>query len=202
MELQAEHQHLVNELQRICLSLFRKNMFGIFHGSISARIELNKFIINRADTIFDTVAKEDFVLLYHNRDYRWKEASIDAGIHSQMYSLFADAKYIAYAMPPYVMSYVMHHDVIIPKDYFGNKAFSKVEVYTPKNLDNWYDRAETEITKYFEKNKTHIMVIRGYGIYVHSRNLYELAKLIAILENSCRILLLSSIGTIAEENLY
>jgi L-fuculose-phosphate aldolase len=159
-------------------------------------------VINRSDAIFDTLTGEDFILLYHNRDYRWKDASIDAGIHSQIYNVFADAKYIAYAMPPYTMSYALQHDIIIPQDYFGREQFKQIEVYTPKNLDSWYDRAELEISKHFEKSGSSIIIVRGYGIYIHSRDLTELAKMLSILENSCRILLLSTMGTLPEEHLY
>ena len=34
------------------------------------------------------------------------------------------------------------------------------------------------------------MIIRGYGVYSYNRDLHEMAKQIAILEKSCRILML------------
>jgi L-fuculose-phosphate aldolase len=34
------------------------------------------------------------------------------------------------------------------------------------------------------------MVIRGYGVYAYSRDLHEMAKKLAILEKSCRLLML------------
>ena len=36
------------------------------------------------------------------------------------------------------------------------------------------------------------MVIRGYGVYTFNRDMHEMAKKIAILEKSCRLLLLDS----------
>ena len=41
-----------NEIKKISLSMFRKNFFGVFHGSISARVEKNQFIINKQSAIF------------------------------------------------------------------------------------------------------------------------------------------------------
>ena len=77
---------LLAEMSRIALAMFRKNFLGIFHGSLSARVELNKFVINRRDAIFDALSEEDFILLYHTKDYRWKDASMDSEIHSLIYT--------------------------------------------------------------------------------------------------------------------
>jgi L-fuculose-phosphate aldolase len=186
------------ELRRVALALFRKNMLGIYHGSMSARIELNKFMINKKEAIFDDLEEDDFLLLYHTQDYRWRDASIDSHIHSQIYNLVPDSKYILYVLPPYTMSYAMHHKKIEPVDYFGKKSFPEVTIYDPRSYDDWYDRAEVEISKYFHDKDENIMVIRGYGVYAHARDLNELAKMLAIIENSCRILLLSQLNKISE----
>ena len=192
---------LIKELKQVALSLFRKDMLGIYHGSMSARVELNKFVINRKEAIFDDLDPEDFLLLYHNQDYRWRDASIDSHIHSQIYSQVADAKYILYVLPPYTMSYSMLHDTIEPADYFGHQMFPEVEIYDPKSYDDWYDRAEVEISRYFYETDLNIMVIRGYGVYAHARDLNELAKMLAVIENSCRILLLSQLNKVTEPKL-
>lgn len=187
------HSHLVSQLSRISLSMFRKNFFGVFHGSISAKVEHNKFLINTKEAIFDEVDENNLVLLYHHRDYRWHEASIDASIHSNIYLNIPDAKFIAYGLPPYTTSYSMKYDAIFPKDYFGHLLFNRVDVYDPKNLDDWYERADVEIYRYMKEKRTHIMIIRGYGIYVYDRDLNQMAKTIAIIENSCRLLHLESL---------
>lgn len=189
---------LIKELRRVALALFRKNMLGIYHGSMSARVELNKFMINKKEAIFDDLGEDDFMLLYHSQDYRWRDASIDSHIHSQIYTLVPDSKYILYVLPPYTMSYSLTHDVIKPVDYFGNQRFGKVEIYDPKSFEDWYDRAEVEISKYFHDTDLNLMIIRGYGVYAHARDLNELAKMLAIIENSCRILLLSQLNKIED----
>jgi len=184
-----DYESLIWRLRRVSLAMFRKNFMGIFHGSISARVELNKFVINKKDAIFDDLSDEDFVLLYHNRDYRWKEASLDSDIHSAIYSSIKDAKFIAYAMPPFTTAYSLENDYIIPLDYFGKLLFPKIKIYDPKHYEDWYDRADVEISRYFHDADVDVMVIRGYGVYGHAREINRLAKNLAVVENSCRLLL-------------
>lgn len=190
---------LFSKLEHVSLSLFRKNIIGIHYGSVSARVELNKFLINKKEAIFDNLQESDFILLYHSKDYRWKEASMDSEIHSQIYKLISDAKFILYSLPPYAMSYALNHDKIVPVDYFGHKELGTVVVYDPKSFDDWYDRAEVEISRYFQETNSNIMVIRGYGVYAHARDLNHLVKMMDIVENSCKILLLSQINNMCKK---
>jgi len=182
------NDYLKDEMKSVALSMFRKNFFGIFHGSISAKVEKNQFIINKKDAIFDNLQNEDFIKLYSKRDYRWNEASLDAHIHLNIYKNISEAKYIAYTMPPFVTAYSLTHDKIKPLDYFGSKFIKEIEVYDTKQFDDWYERAEIEIYNYMKKNKTNIMIIKGYGIYMYDRDMQQIAKTIALLENSCKIL--------------
>jgi L-fuculose-phosphate aldolase len=187
-------KHLVNELKSVSLSMFRKNFLGIFHGSISAKIENNLFVINKSDSIFDELNDDDFVELYTKKDYRWNCASQDSDIHLHIYNNISAAKYICYTMPPFTTSYALTHEKIIPRDYFGQTIIGEKEVYSPKNFDTWYKRAHLEIYEYLKKNDTDTMIIRGYGIYAYSRDLNDLVKRIAILENSIKLLHYSGIN--------
>ncbi len=94
-------------------------------------------------------------------------------------------------MPPFTTAYSLKHDKIIPKDYFAHMKIGAISVYDPKSFSDWYDRAEVEIYRYFQKYKTNIMVIKGYGVVSFDRDLNTMVKKIAILENSCRLLNLS-----------
>lgn len=181
-------KHLLNDLKHVSLSMFRKDFIGIFHGSISARVEQNKFLINKKDTIFDDVKDEDFIALHSKKDYRWKEASLDSDIHLNIYQNINEAKYICYAMPPFLTAYSLVHEVITPKDYFGSMKFESIPIYDPKQFEDWYERADIEIYRHMRENKTNIIVIKGYGLYVYDRDMLQLAKTIALLENSCKLL--------------
>ncbi|MEA2099606.1 MAG: class II aldolase and adducin N-terminal domain-containing protein [Campylobacterota bacterium] len=183
-------QHLKNQLSTLSLSMFRKDFFGIYHGSISAKTESNRFLINTKEAIFDAIDEANLIELYFKKDYRWKQASIDSNIHFSIYSQISDAKFISFTMPPFTTAYSLEHNIIRPKDYFGFKEIGSIEIVDPKQFEDWYDRAQSEIAYYFQTKKTDIMIIRGYGVYSYNRDLHEMAKKLAILEKSCRLLLL------------
>lgn len=184
--------HLKNQLAKLSLSMFRKDFFGIYHGSISAKTESNRFLINTKEAVFDAIDTESLIELYFKKDYRWNQASIDSKIHYNIYANISDAKYICFSMPPFTTAYSLEHNIIAPKDYFGHKEIGSLDIVNPKQFDDWYDRAESEISYYFQTRKTNIMVIRGYGVYTFNRDLHEMAKQLAILEKSCRLLMLDS----------
>ncbi|MGP1580225.1 MAG: class II aldolase and adducin N-terminal domain-containing protein [Wolinella sp.] len=181
-------QKLISELGKISLSMFRKNFFGVFHGSISAKLGDNRFLINKRDAIFDEINKESLIALYHSRDYRWKEASIDSQIHSSIYQNISEAKYVAYCLPPFTMAYALRFNKIVPQDYFGAMLCRSIEVYNPRDFETWYERADVEIYRHMKEKRLKAMVIRGYGVYLLERDINQLAKVMAVIENSCRIL--------------
>ncbi|MEA2112226.1 MAG: class II aldolase and adducin N-terminal domain-containing protein [Campylobacterota bacterium] len=185
-------QRIKQQLGTLSLSMFRKDFFGIYHGSISARVESNLFVINHKEAIFDDINENSLVELYFNKDYRWKKASLDAEIHKEIYQQHSDAKFISFTMPPFTVAYSLMHNVISPLDYFGKKEFPAIYVYDPKEFDDWYDRATTAISQYFSHSQSNIIVIKGYGVYAYNRDLHEMAKQLAILEKSCRLLMLNS----------
>lgn len=183
----------VNRLSEISLALFRKNFFGIYHGSISKKIDHNSFIINRKEAIFDEINEESLCQLSMNsRDYTWKLASIDANIHNSIYNQIHEAKYIACGMPPYTSAYSLDHDIIEFEDYFGKTMFGSISVYDPKDFDTWYDRNALEITRELKESKNSIIIMKGVGVYVYDRDMNDLVKKVAVLENSCRLLALRS----------
>jgi len=181
---------LNRQLSSFALSMFRKDFYGIYHGALSAKTENNRFVINTNEAIFDDIKEEDLLELYFMKDYRWNDASVDAGIHKGIYKQITDAKFITFSMPPFTTAYSLEHNIIDPKDFFGHQELGQITIYDPKNFDDWYDRAVTEIPHYFLTHDTNIMIIRGYGVYAYNRNLHEMAKQLAILEKSCRLLML------------
>ena len=185
--------HLIDDIKHISLSLFNKNFFSVYHGSISARVSRSGFIINSKDTILDEVTEESLVKLdCQKRDYRWSLANHDVHIHEQIYDSIPSAKYISYTMPPYATAYSLKHGKVSPQDYFGKKILGEVIVYDPKNIDDWLERAPYEISQFFQKHDTHLILIKGFGLISYDRDITEMAKKISILENSCRLLALSA----------
>jgi len=184
--------NLKEKLSILALSMFRKDFFGIYHGSLSAKTESNRFVINTKEAIFDALDEKNIIELYFKKDYRWKQASIDANIHFSIYSQISEAKFVCFSMPQFTTAYSLQHDVIVPKDYFGHQEIGSIEIVDPKQFEDWYDRADSEIAYYFQTQKTNIMVIRGYGVYAYNRDIHEMAKKLAILEKSCRLLMLDN----------
>lgn len=182
--------HLLKELQHISHSMFAKNHFGVFHGSLSAKTDINAFVINRKNIILDEVDENGFIRLTSNtkKDYRWKEASPDTDMHLEIYNSLPNAKYISYTMPPYATAYSFDHSVVIPQDYYGYRDLKEVHVYDPGNFNDWKERAPHEIANYFENNNNHLLLIKGFGLISYDRDLLEMVKKVAILENSCRLL--------------
>lgn len=188
--------YLLNELKLISHSMFNKNYFGVFHGSISAKVEINSFVINKKEAILGEINEDGFIQLTCNirKDYRWKDASGHSDIHEQIYSAMPNAKYITYTMPPYATAYSFDHNVLIPKDFYGYKLLGEMEIYDPKNFNDWEERASHEISDYFQHNNKHLLLIKGFGLIAYDRDLTEMVKKVAILENSCRLLTLNSVN--------
>ena len=115
-------KHLIEDIKHVSLSLFNKNFFSVYHGSISARISASGFIINSKDTILDEITEESLVKLdCQKRDYRWSMANPDVHIHENIYEHIPSAKYISYTMPPYATAYSLKHGKVSPQDYYGEK---------------------------------------------------------------------------------
>lgn len=179
----------VELLADLSLTMFRKNFFGIYHGAISAKLDQEHFLINTADAIFDEMDEKSFCTLnMHDQDYRWNMASMESHIHQTIYTNIHEAKYIAFGMPIYTTAYTFENDNIIFEDFFGKTTFGELPVYNPGDFNTWYKRNALEITKYLKESKNNIMIIKGIGTYVYDRDIHELVKKIAILENSCRLL--------------
>ena len=83
----------------------------------------------------------------------------------------------------------LKHKTLIPIDYLGYKILGKSnEILDSREYETLYDRAETDIVRYFKTHKTNFVLLKGCGIYSYGRDLETTIKLIAVVENSCKIL--------------
>jgi len=184
-------KHIVQHLADISLALFRKNFFGIHHGSISKKIDHSSFIINKRDAIFDEIDENALTQLKMNiHDYSWDQASMEAVIHSSIYTQIHEAKFISCGMPPYTTALSLKHKKIVCEDYFAKTLYGEIEVYDPGDFDTWYDRNHIEVPRLLKESKNNLIVIKGVGVYVYDRDMNNLVKKVAILENSSRLLAL------------
>lgn len=185
-------ENSINEIKKISKHMFINGLFSMFHGSISMKIADNQFIINKKNTIFGDLQDDDLSILSPKKDYRWNEASIDSDIHLNIYQNIIEAKCVCYAMPPYLTAYSLNHVNLEPKDYFSSIKFDNIFIYDIKQFDDWYERAPFEVSRHMQTQNTNILIIKGYGIYAYERNILELARTIALLENSCKLLQLDN----------
>ena len=186
-------QDTVKILADLSLTMFSKNFFGIYHGAISTKQDEHSFMINTRDAIFDRMDEKSFCSLNINKqDYRWNIASMESDIHATIYANIHEAKYIAFGMPIYTTAYTLNHNKIVLEDFFGKTTFGEITIYNPGDFSTWYKRNALEITKYLKESENNIMIIKGIGTYVYDRDIHELVKKIAILENSCRLLSIKS----------
>ena len=187
------NQYFLEEIRSVSLSMFRKNFLGVYHGSISARTSASTFLINKKEAIFDEIEEASMMHLdMFVKDYRWHMSSLDTLIHEQIYQEMPEAKYVCYTMPPYATAYALSHAKLSPRDYFGDLHLGDIEIYDPGSFHDWYDRAPHEIMQFFKQSGSQLMLIRGYGLFVYDRDIREMAKKIALLENSARLLILNS----------
>ena len=186
-------QDTVKILADLSLTMFNKNFFGIYHGAISTKQDEYSFMINTRDAIFDRMDEKSFCSLNINKqDYRWNIASMESDIHATIYANIHEAKYIAFGMPIYTTAYTLNHNKIVLEDFFGKTTFGEISIYNPGDFSTWYKRNALEVTKYLKESENNIMIIKGIGTYVYDRDIHELVKKIAILENSCRLLSIKS----------
>ncbi len=187
------NQDTIKLLSELSLSMFTKNFFGIYQGAISAKLDFDHFVINSKDAVFDNLDEKSFCTLNMNKvDYRWNIASLDSYTHSTIYTNIHEAKYIAFATPIYTTAYTLVHDNIVFEDYIGKMVFGELGIYNPGDLKTWSKRSALEITKEIKKTEHNLLVIKGIGVYIYDRNIHELVKKIAVLENSCRLLSIKS----------
>ncbi len=186
-------QNTIKLLSDLSFSMFSKNFFGIYHGSLSAKLDQSNFMINTKDAVFDNIDENSFCTLNMNKqDFRWNIASMESHIHSTIYTNIHEAKYIAFGMPIYTTAYSLVNDNIVFEDYFGKTIFNEISIYNPGDFSTWYKRNALEITKYLKNSPNNMMIIKGVGTYIYDRDIHELVKKIAILENSCRLLSIKS----------
>lgn len=184
---------LIEKLSAVAKALFNLGVLSIGSGSISARVEMSRFVIDKKYANFHNILKENFILLNHTRDYRWNDASFDVEIHSYIYQNIDNAKFVSFAAAPYTIAYTLNHHFIEPVDFFGKSLCKSIKIYDPKeNFTNWYQRAPVEILRALEDAEKEFVVVRGYGIVAYAREAGELASIMATVENSCKILLLNS----------
>ena len=184
------NQGTIEHLCQIIRFFFDKDFVGLYKGSVSMRLDFSRFMINKRDAIFANPEADDFIQLYTHEDNRYTEASRDAKIHSSIYNLTEDAKYIAILHPIYAVVQSLENELIKPVDPIGQHAFGQLPVYNPSQFDDFYENADIYIKRYFAENDQQCLLVKGYGLCIYGRDIIKLVRFVEIFEFSCKVLML------------
>jgi L-fuculose-phosphate aldolase len=171
----------------VAKELFNKNFLSIGIGSISLKLKADQMIINKKNKHF---SEEDFFKRLHilREDMAWEEASEDVKIHSQIYKENSNIKAVAHIISINVLTFAeIHHSSLNPIDFIGKKHLGKIPIIEVGNLQEWEENKEFIIAKNLKK--ANVLIIKGIGIYIQTRDIREIIKTAVILDNSASILL-------------
>ena len=178
-------ENIKKDYEVVLETLLRKGLFHTYQTSFSVRTENDRFIINKKDVVF--TENEIFTEIHYKKDLSWKDASLDANIHSYIYQKVSNAKCIAHIFPINLVTYSLYHHQFKPLDYYGQTIIGKKTIFDITDYENFTEQVESIIHTNILNENT--FIIKGYGAYIFDRDLKELAKKASIIENSARILL-------------
>ena len=180
-------QTIIDEYNLIAKELFNKNFLSIGIGSLSLKLKADQMIINKKNKHY---SEEDFFKKLHilREDMAWEEASEDVKIHSQIYKDNSNIKAIAHIISLNVLTFAeIHHNSLNPIDFIGKTYLGKIPIIEINNIQEWEENKEFIISK--NLNKANVLIIKGFGIFIQTRDIREIIKTAVILDNSASILL-------------
>ena len=182
---------IIDEYLLVTKILFEKNFLNMGLGSISLKLKADKMLINKKDK---HILEDDFFKSVHilKKDMSWQETTADVTIHSKIYEIISSTKSIANIFPINTMTFVEeHHNILKPIDFLGKNILDKIPVIEITNEKNWIEKQDFIISKKLMHED--IVIIKGYGVFIKSRDIREILKKAIILENSAKILLNSKL---------
>ncbi len=178
---------LEKEYRIVSQSLFQKEFLHLYHGSLSVRTDEDKFLINKTSALFSE--ENSTIEIHFKEDISWKEAHIDADIHSKVYQELPHAKCITQIFPINLVTYSLYHKKFKPIDYVGSFHIGELDIIHSIDYKHWKDKADSLIAQQFFSRD--IVIVKGIGAFIYDRDLRNLAKKASILEKSAQILLKS-----------
>ena len=178
---------IIDEYLLIAKLLFDKNFLDMGIGSISLKLQNDKMLINKQNK---HILEDDFFKKVHilKSDLSWKETTDDIKIHTKIYETISSTKAIANIFPTNTITFSLeHHSFLKPIDQLGKKYIQKIPIIEITNTIEWEENKEYIISKKLKEND--IVIIKGYGVFIKSRDIREILKKAVILENSATILL-------------
>jgi L-fuculose-phosphate aldolase len=175
---------ITDELKLVTQELFNKGYLNLGLGSISIKLTNDKMIINKRNS---HIYEDDYFRTLHilREDLSYNEASEDAKIHAKIYQTLSYTKAIADLLLKNTLAYSINHSTFNPIDYLGKEKIGKIPIIET-NHQEWVENKEHIISTHLDKE---ILIIKGIGVFLISRDIRSLLKKAVILENSAYILL-------------
>ena len=184
----------INEAKS-ALSVLGRRLFSLglinYGSSLSMRFDSDNFIVSKQDALFES--EEDFLLLLGKKDYRWKEASKHALLHQNIYKNIISSRFVCYCSPAFICAYALGHTAFEPQDLTGAELVGSVFIYDIKQLEDWQDRAPSEIVRYFVQNNTNFVLLKSGELCVYAKSASEPLAHISTIEHSAKLLALKNI---------
>jgi len=178
---------IVDEYLLVTKILFEKNFLNMGLGSISLKLKADNMLINKKNR---HILEDDFFKSVHilKKDMSWQETTPDVTIHSKIYEMISSTKAIANIFPINTITFAQeHHNILKPIDFLGKTTLGKISIIEITNEKNWAENQDFIIAKKLLQED--VVIIKGYGVFIKSRDIREILKKAVILENSAKILI-------------
>lgn len=186
-----------NEIINIGKKLIDKKFTWGNAGNISIRVDEETFLITASGTILNELTDNDIVeCKLTEKGYEYKgetKPSKEAIIHSLVYKKRKDINFVIHVSPFYA-TFISILGLEIPNNLFVENMYyleriKKVPYKHPGSIE-----LASEIERYVPQ--TNIILLENHGILCYDTNSRETMIAIEILEETCRMVILSkSMGT-------
>ena len=150
------------------------------NGSVRLR---NGFVVTKTGACADTIQADELITCQLEQALPAK-ASLDAGIHQQIYQQFNDCQAVLHAHNPYTIATTLHSDTFCPVDFEGKLYFPSLEVIDCAETD--YRQTMPNRISACLQNQT-IAIVRSHGVYAAADSLELAYKWLCSIEQSAKI---------------
>lgn len=164
--------------------MFQEGLVDARAGNLSVKV-CNGMLISRRGSHLGNLGEEDFVFVSFEGGVLWERASSELLVHRAVY-LHTEKSAVVHAHPIHTVALSLKVDVIRPVDSEGMDLLGEVRVIGPyKPGSEELAQAVAEALK-----DSHIVVVRGHGVFSADRDPFYAYSHISVLEHSCKILML------------
>ncbi|MBI5701689.1 class II aldolase/adducin family protein [Candidatus Saganbacteria bacterium] len=177
---------MLEQFQFVGRKLFEEGLVGSHNGSLSVR-EGDKIAITVKNAMLSEIKKEDIIEVPLEGEIP-ANAPFDLPVHRSIYAN-TKTQAIVHAKSPYGISISIHEEKIIPQDHEGKQFLKSIPVIRVRE-----PITTEEVIRFLTptfKSGYNALLVRGFGSYAGNSTLENAYRLTSILENSCKVSLLS-----------